>query len=117
VLDGIPANTDSQMEGNSMKRTIVTRTVVGALALALSACSTIQGVENQPAEHRKAVVASGYSLSGCQENLDHQAGGHVEMSYHTDQIAMSVLNLGIVPPFYCQGVMTDPVSISQGGKP
>jgi hypothetical protein len=112
VLDGIPAANNSQMEGNSMKRTIVTL----ALALALSACSTIQGVENQPAEHRKAVVASGYSLSGCQQNLDQQASGHVEMSYHTDQILMSVLNLGIVPPYYCQGVITDPVSISQGGK-
>jgi hypothetical protein len=99
-----------------MKPTTVTLTVLGVLALALGACSTIQGVENQPAEHRKAVVASGYSLSGCQENLDQQAGGHVEMSYHTDQIAMSVLNLGIVPPYYCQGVITDPISISQGGN-
>jgi predicted small secreted protein len=91
---------------------------VSILALAsalLIGCSTIQGVENQPAEHRKAVVASAYSLSGCQENLDQQAGGHVEMSYHTQQIAMSVLNLGIVPPYYCQGVFTDPsTTIGQG---
>jgi hypothetical protein len=114
VLDGIPANTDSQMEGNSMKRTIVTLPAVAILAMA-SACSTIQGVENQPAEHRKAVVASGYSLSGCQENLDQQAGGHVEMSYRTQQIVMSALNLGIVPPYYCQGVFTDPPT-TQGAK-
>jgi hypothetical protein len=78
--------------------------------LALIGCTTVQGVESQPAEHRSLVDASGYSLAGCQAKMDKLAGSKVQMVSHTDQIAMSVRSLFLVPAYVCEGFVQEPGS-------
>jgi hypothetical protein len=39
--------------------------------------------------------------------MDELAGRHVEMTGHTQAILVSVLNLGITPPYICHGVISD----------
>ena len=73
-----------------------------------SAYSFVQGVENDPVEHRLVVSASGYSLDGCQANMDELAGTHVQMTEHTGQVAISLLNLLTVPAYTCRGFVQEP---------
>ncbi len=73
-----------------------------------SAYTFVQGVENDPVEHRLVVNASGYSLDGCQANMDELAGTHVQMTEHTGQVAMSLLNLLTVPAYTCRGFVQGP---------
>jgi len=71
--------------------------------LALAGCTTVQGVENDPVEHRMVVTASGYSLDGCQAKMEELAGAKVQMVGHTDQVGMSAGSLFIVPAYTCRG--------------
>jgi hypothetical protein len=82
--------------------------IVSGLLTGCSAYSFVQGVENDPVEHRLVVSASGYSLDGCQANMDELAGTHVQMTEHTGQVAMSLLNLLTVPAYTCRGFVQEP---------
>ena len=82
--------------------------IVSGLLTGCSAYSFVQGVENDPVEHRLVVNASGYSLDGCQGNMDELAGTHVQMTEHTGQVAMSLLNLLTVPAYTCRGFVQEP---------
>ena len=81
------------------------------LALALGAlsfgCATQQFVQDDPANHRRDVSASAYSLDGCQEKMNELAGGQVRMTGHSQQILQSVLNLGVTPFYRCSGIIAD----------
>ena len=85
--------------------------IFGALMIAtlpgVWGCGTVENVGNDPANHRRAITASAYSLDGCQEKMDELAGGHVEMTGHTQAILVSVLNFGASPPYVCHGVISD----------
>jgi hypothetical protein len=86
--------------------------VAGSIVLSAIGCTTVQGVERQPAEHRSVVDASGYSLAGCQAKMDKLAGSKVQMVSHTDQVAMSVRSLFLVPAYVCEGFVQEPGSSS-----
>lgn len=77
---------------------------LGGLAIG---CATVESVQSDPANHRRTIVASAYSLDGCQEKMDELAGGHVEMTGHTQLVIVSVLNLGATPSYVCHGVIAD----------
>jgi hypothetical protein len=81
-------------------------TVLLAL-LALSACTSVQGLENDPAEHRMVVTASGYSLDGCQAKMDQLAGTKVQMVAHIDQVGVSAGSLFIIPAYTCRGFVAE----------
>jgi hypothetical protein len=82
--------------------------IILGLLTGCSAYSFVQGVENDPVEHRLVVSASGYSLDGCQANMDELAGTNVQMTEHTGQMAMSLLNLLTVPGYTCRGFVQEP---------
>jgi hypothetical protein len=45
--------------------------------------------------------------------MDELAGGHVQMTGHTQAVLGSVLNLGITPAFQCQGIIADtPIAVA-----
>jgi hypothetical protein len=81
------------------------------LALALGAmacgCATQQFVQDDPANHRRDVSASAYSLEGCQQKMNELAGGQVRITGHSQQILQSALNLGVTPFYRCSGVIPD----------
>jgi len=79
------------------------RQAAAGVVLAITGCSSIQGSDLQG--NTKVYVASAYTLSGCQEKLDEEAGHTVTMTQHMDQPLMSALNLGIVPPYECRGIV------------
>jgi hypothetical protein len=81
-------------------------TVLIAL-LALGACTSVQGLEHDPAEHRMVVTASGYSLEGCQAKMDQLAGTRVQMVAHTDQVGVSAGSLFIIPAYTCRGFVQE----------
>jgi hypothetical protein len=66
-----------------------------------------EGVKPEPLEHRLLVNASGYSLDGCQANMDALAGSQVLMVEHTRQIAVTILNGFSVPTYNCRGVVQE----------
>jgi hypothetical protein len=76
--------------------------------LALGACTSVQGLENDPAEHRMVVTASGYTLDGCQAKMDELAGTKVQMVGHTDQVGVSAGSLFIIPAYTCRGFVQEP---------
>jgi hypothetical protein len=84
------------------------------LVAGCTAYSFVQGVENDPARHRLVVNAYGYSLAGCQAAMDELAGTHVQMVEHTDQIAVSVINLLLVPAYTCRGFVQEPSPDTRG---
>jgi len=77
---------------------------LGATAIG---CATQQFIQNDPANHRRDVSASAYSLDGCQENMNELAGGPVQMTGHSQQILQSVLNFGVTPFYRCSGTIDD----------
>lgn len=77
------------------------------LAVALAGCSTVQGIEHESREHRYIVTASAYTLQGCQDALDKIAGRPVAITSTTSQVGVSILNLGLLPAYECQGVVSD----------
>jgi hypothetical protein len=72
-----------------------------------SAYGFTEGVKPEPLEHRLVVKASGYSLDGCQANMDALAGSQVLMVEHTRQIGVSILNGFSVPTYNCRGVVQE----------
>jgi hypothetical protein len=82
------------------------------LAMCLSAiaigCSTNQFVQDDPANHRRDVSASAYTLDGCQEKMNELGGGTVQMTGQSQQILQSILNLGVMPFYRCSGIIADP---------
>jgi len=82
--------------------------IVLCLLAGCTAYSFVQGVENDRARHRLVVSASGYTLEGCQARMDELAGTHVQMVEHTDQVAVSILNLLLVPAYTCRGFVQEP---------
>lgn len=83
--------------------------------LGLAGCITIQG--ETPQGNTKVWVASAYTLTGCQEKLDEEAGHHVEMSEHTQQIVNSVLSYGIMPAYICSGTIAADAASAQATTP
>jgi hypothetical protein len=82
-------------------------------AVSGSGCATRQGLQDDPANHRKDVAASAYTLGDCQEKMDELAGGHVQMTGHTQAVLGSVLNFGITPAFQCNGIIADtPIAVA-----
>lgn len=85
------------------------RNLTALLALlALSACTSVQGLEDDPVEHRMVVTASGYSLDRCQAKMDELAGTKVQMVAHTDQVGVSAGSLFIIPAYTCRGLVAEP---------
>lgn len=74
---------------------------------AVSGCATRQSVQEDSANHRREVAASAYTLEDCQEKMDELAGGHVQITGHTQTVLLSVLNFGLTPAYQCQGVIAD----------
>jgi hypothetical protein len=79
-------------------------TLVGIAGLVfVSGCFEIEEVNPKPLEHRTEYLTTGYTLSGCQDNLDELAGGkHVQMTEHADS-QLQWLNLGLTPIYHCRG--------------
>ncbi len=73
----------------------------------VSGCATRQSLQEDAANHRKEVTASAYTLEDCQEKMDELAGGHVQITGHTQTVLLSVLNFGLTPAYQCQGVIAD----------
>jgi hypothetical protein len=71
-------------------------------------CTTQQFVQEDPANHRRSVSTSAYSLEGCQEKMDELAGGPVQMTGHVQEILQSILNFGVTPFYRCSGIIADP---------
>jgi len=74
-----------------------------ASALIFSNCLIMEGETS--GDNSEVYVAWAYSPTGCQEMLDKEAGHHMMITQHTERIFRSVLNLGIVPPFNCLGMV------------
>jgi len=74
-----------------------------ASALIFSNCLIMES--DMSGDNSGVYVAWAYSLPGCQEMLDKEAGHHVVITEHSERILRSVLNLGIVPPFNCLGTV------------
>jgi hypothetical protein len=68
--------------------------VLGSLA----GCTTFNGRDGN-----NQWTASAYTLGNCQAKLDQEAGHHLQLTGHVQQIAMSVLNFGITPAYVCWG--------------
>lgn len=83
--------------------TAACRALCASLTGLLIGCVTVQG--ETPNGKDKVYVASAYSLSGCQEKLDEEAGQHVQITEHTQAVLASVLNFGITPAYVCHGVV------------
>jgi len=73
-----------------------------AAALIFSNCLIMEG-ETTLYDNSEVYVAWAYSPSRCQEMLDKEAGHHVVITEHGERILRSMLNLGLVPPFSCEG--------------
>jgi hypothetical protein len=83
----------------------------GTLALVYAmGCFTVEGKDPQPSERRTEYTSSGYTVDGCQENLDKLAGAHVEMTMHSGS-PMLWLSLGLIPAYVCKGVVETPSSV------
>ena len=77
--------------------------LLALLALAfLSSCFQVQGVDPKPLEHRTEYTTTGYTLEGCQENLDELAGSHVQMTKHAGFL-LAWIYLGLLPVYTCGG--------------
>jgi hypothetical protein len=88
-------------------------------ALSLTGCITITGYVPVK-EGIKVYEANGYSVSGCHENLDKQAGQPTDMTWHTEGpiLAFSeVFYLGMLPLYTCKGVPGAPQSTAGPGAP
>jgi len=72
-----------------------------AAALIFSNCLIMEGEMSD--DNSEVYVAWAYSPSRCQEMLDKEARHHVVITEHRERILMSMLNLGLVPPFSCEG--------------
>ncbi len=89
------------------RRLWTTACLTFVLSVVSVGCATRQVVQEDSANHRREVEASAYTLEGCQEKMDEMAGGHVQMTGHEQAVLVSVLNLGITPPYQCQGIIAD----------
>jgi len=69
----------------------------------LMGCSTWEGVQNDPASHRKIVTAAAYGLDGCQSRMDELAHADVTMLDHRRQLMLTILSFGYVPSYVCVG--------------
>lgn len=66
-------------------------------------CSTWEGVQDDPAGHRKIVTAAAYGLDACQSRLDELAHANVEMLEHSRQLLLTISSFGYVPSYVCVG--------------
>jgi hypothetical protein len=92
---------------------------LGALLIALliAGCTNVEGTQADPANHRRDVWASGYSLDECQSRMNELAGASVQMTGHVSQVGMSILNFGMLPPYTCHGIAAMPVSSQPSTTP
>ncbi len=87
-------------------------------ALSLTGCITISGYVPVK-EGVKVYEANGYSVSGCHENLDKEAGQPTDMTWHTEGpiLAFSeVFYLGMLPLYTCKGVPSAGTGTGQSGS-
>jgi hypothetical protein len=79
-------------------------------ALIFAGCMTVESVQDDPADNRREVSASGYTLAGCQSRMDELAGTKVQMTGHLSQVAISALNFGLAAPYKCSGIAPLPAT-------
>ena len=80
-----------------------------------SGCTTMEG--ETPTALGKIYVASAYTLNGCQEKLNEEAGTQVTMTEQTDQVATSVLNYGLQPAYICHGLVPNQPDMAKPQQP
>lgn len=82
------------------------RVLILSLALlCLMGCSTWEGIQDDPASHRKIVTAAAYGLDGCQSRMDELAHGNVQMLEHSRQLMLTIFSFGYVPSYLCVGAV------------
>jgi hypothetical protein len=72
--------------------------MLGVSAVLCAGCATISG-QTSGGNGSAVYVASAYSLTGCQEKLDEEAGHHVLLTEHAQNVLGSVLNFGLTPAY------------------
>jgi len=92
------------------KKSLGMKCVLAMLALTIAAgCFDIEGIDPKPSEHRTEYLTSGFTLGGCQQNLDKLAGTHVQMTQHSGSPFIWIY-LGLLPAYTCRGFVEMPPS-------